>query len=258
MSVVHQQVEPPDFLKLLAHDLRWKLIIALVRSDHRVQELVSLLNQPANLVSYHLKQLRGQRLVTERRSAADARDVYYRINLEQLRDLYIMAGAALHPALIETESKPSEQAQYRIDMPTRVLFLCTHNSARSQMAEGILRNFSGSTVDVVSAGSNPTGVHSYAVSALAKLSIDIHQQQSKHIDQYHGQSFDYIITVCDRVREACPIFPDDPERIHWSFPDPAAIDEPARYAAFEQTAQELVTRIRFLLTMIEHKKGKAR
>jgi ArsR family transcriptional regulator, arsenate/arsenite/antimonite-responsive transcriptional repressor / arsenate reductase (thioredoxin) len=182
--------------------------------------------------------------------------VYYKINLEQLRELYMTAGAALHPALAETEPKPYERAQYRISTPTRVLFLCTHNSARSQMAEGILRNLSAGSVDVVSAGSNPADVHPYAVRALAKIDIDIRQQRSKHIEQYHGQSFDYIITVCDRVREACPIFPDDPERIHWSLPDPAAVDEQVRDAAFEQTAQELVSRIRFLLTLIKHQKGR--
>src|SRR5689334_7785282 len=168
MNIAQPLVEPPTFLKLLAHDLRWRLITALIHSDLRVQELVSQLDQPANLVSYHLKQLRGQRLVTEHRSAADGRDVYYRINLEQLRDLYIMAGTALHPALTETEAKLRERAHYQIDTPTRVLFLCTHNSARSQMAEGILRNLSGGSVDVVSAGSSPSGIHPYAIGALAK------------------------------------------------------------------------------------------
>jgi DNA-binding transcriptional ArsR family regulator len=91
--------QPPDFLKLLAHELRWKLLTALSRSDHRVQELVELLGQPMNLVSYHLKQLRSQQLVSERRSSADGRDVYYSLDFEVLRACYLAAGAALHPAL---------------------------------------------------------------------------------------------------------------------------------------------------------------
>ena len=85
----------------------------------------------------------------------------------------------------------------------------------------------------------------------------ISQQQSKHIDEFHGQSFDYIVTVCDRVRESCPTFPGDPERVHWSFPDPAAVEGPEkeRYHAFEQVAFQLVTRIRYLLILIEREKG---
>jgi protein-tyrosine-phosphatase len=89
------------------------------------------------------------------------------------------------------------------------------------------------------------------------MSIDISQQQSKHLNQFRGQSFDYIVTVCDRVRETCPTFPDDPQHIHWSIPDPAAVDGDAetQYDAFRRTAQELVTRIRYLITLIQRGRG---
>jgi protein-tyrosine-phosphatase len=133
-----------------------------------------------------------------------------------------------------------------------VLFLCAHNSARSQMAEGILRHLGGEHVEVFSAGSAPSEVHPEAVQALADLGIDISQQQPKHLDIFANQRFDYIITVCDRVREASPLFPNDPECIHWSIADPAAVDEPAaRKQAFQHTAQQLVTRIRHLLLFID-------
>jgi protein-tyrosine-phosphatase/DNA-binding transcriptional ArsR family regulator len=243
--------QPPDFLKLLAHDLRWSLVSALARSDHRVNELVRLLDLPMNLVSYHLKQLRDQHLVTERRSSADGRDVYYSLDLDLLRARYFATGAALHPALIPTDGPSDDQTDTPAPTPIRVLFLCTHNSARSQMAEALLRHFGGDRVLAFSAGSQPAEVHPDAMRAIAALGIDISQQHSKHLDVFADQSFDYIITVCDRVREVCPLFPDDPERIHWSFPDPAAVEDAvARERAFQQTAQQLLTRIRHLITLI--------
>jgi len=245
--------EPPDFLKLLAHDLRWSLVTALTRSDHRVHELVRLLDQPMNLVSYHLKQLRNQHLVTERRSSADGRDVYYSLDLDLLRTRYLATGAALHPALTIGDRATTVDAPAPHARPvTRVLFLCTHNSARSQMAEGIMRHLGAGRVAAFSAGSQPGEVHPGAVRAMAAIGIDISQQQSKHLDTLADHSFDYIITVCDRVREVCPIFPNDPEQIHWSFADPAAVeDSSVRERAFQQTAQQLVTRTRHLLTLLE-------
>jgi protein-tyrosine-phosphatase len=242
--------QPPDFLKLLAHDLRWKLVTALACSDHRVYELVQLVEQPMNLVSYHLKQLRDQHLVRERRSSADGRDIYYSLDLDLLRTRYFAAGAALHPMLSASDSANMNGVELR--PPVRVLFLCTHNSARSQMAEGILRHLGGDRILAFSAGSQPAEVHPEAVQAMVAIGIDISKQQSKHLDTFANQSFDYIITVCDRVREICPLFPTDPERIHWSFADPAAVEnEAARKQAFQQTAQQLVTRIRHLLILIE-------
>jgi arsenate reductase len=134
----------------------------------------------------------------------------------------------------------------------RVLFLCTHNSARSQMAEGILRHMAPA-VEAASAGTEATRVHPLAIQALAPLGIDIARQRSKHLADYLGQSFDYVITVCDRASESCPLFPGGPERIHWSLPDPSAVegDEPTRLRAFQATAQELLTRIRDLVSVID-------
>jgi arsenate reductase (thioredoxin) len=106
-------------------------------------------------------------------------------------------------------------------MKRRVLFLCTHNSARSQLAEGLLRKWAGDQFEVFSAGTEATRVHPLAIQAMRELGIDISEQRSKTLDEYVGQDFDYVITVCDKANEMCPIFPSDPERIHWSFEDPS-------------------------------------
>jgi protein-tyrosine-phosphatase len=124
------------------------------------------------------------------------------------------------------------------------------------MAEGILREMGGDRVSVHSAGSEPGRVHPLAVRAVAAMQVDISGQRSKHMDEFADQTFDYVITVCDRVRERCPVFPNDPRRIHWSFPDPAAVEgtEAEQYQAFLQTARELTTRIGYLLLMKERRR----
>ena len=243
---------PPSFLKLLAHELRWRLLEALARSDRRVQELVELVGQPHNLVSYHLRQLRAQELVSERRSAADGRDVYYSLELDRLKGLYLAAGESLHPGFSGQPATAAHDA-VKPGRRLRVLFLCTHNSARSQMAEGILRKLGGDRVETVSAGTEATRVHPLAVREMAERGIDISGQRSKHMNEFLGERFDYVVTVCDNARESCPIFPGDPERIHWSIPDPSAVEgeEKDRQAAFKKAADELTTRIRYLLALLE-------
>jgi len=134
----------------------------------------------------------------------------------------------------------------------RVLILCTGNSARSQMAEALLRSLSKGRIGVESAGSAPQpAVHPMAVATLRdKYGIDATGLRPKHLDRFVGQHFDYVITVCDRAAESCPVFPDDPQRIHWSFEDPAAIADPDRQRrAFENVAAGLVTRMRTWLAL---------
>lgn len=258
------QRRPSRFLKLVAHELRWRLLRELARGDRRVGELVKLVGEPQNLVSYHLGLLRQGRLLSERRSSADARDVYYSLRLDRFQSTFRSSIGALHPGLaVDEESDGSTRVidlQHRASKPTmRVLFLCTGNSARSQMAEAILRHLSKGAVEVHSAGTKPRSVNPHAVRAIRELfGLDISGQRSKHLSEFTGERFDYVITLCDRAREECPIFPDDPERIHWSFSDPAEVEgEAARHAAFRRTASELATRIRYLLALIERKqKGK--
>jgi protein-tyrosine-phosphatase len=242
---------PPTLLKLLADDVRWQIVTALARSDRRGLELVRLLRRPQNLVSYHLKRLLAHKLVAERRSAADARDIYFSLQLERVRQLFLESGQALHPALADAVTDPGTQPQDLALPRRRILFLCTHNSARSQMAEAILRRLSAGQIEVYSAGTEPSEIHPLAIQVMQERGISLKGQRSKHISEFLGQHFDMVVTVCDVVRESCPVFPGDPEQIHWSFADPAAISDKAkRLRAFNDTANQLTTRINFLLLML--------
>jgi len=127
----------------------------------------------------------------------------------------------------------------------RVLVLCTGNSARSQMAEGLLRHDGGEGLDVVSAGTHPTRLRPEAVAAMQEVGIDISGHWSKPVDAFVGREFDYVITVCDSARESCPVLPAKTQRIHWSIEDPAAVEggEPARLAAFREARDDLRSHI---------------
>lgn len=131
-------------------------------------------------------------------------------------------------------------------MSMRVLILCTANSARSQMAEGLLRREAGSSWEVFSAGTKPTRVRPEAIAAMHEAGIDISAHHSKSVDEFLGQKFDYVITVCDNARETCPVFPARTRRIHWSIEDPAAIkgSEKDRLNAFRHARDELQGRLR--------------
>jgi arsenate reductase (thioredoxin) len=132
------------------------------------------------------------------------------------------------------------------DRPIRVLFLCTHNSARSQMAEGLLRHLAPQRFEVHSAGTEATEVRPLAIKTMSEMDIDISGQYSKTMDEYLGQQFDYVITVCDRANESCPIFPGDPERIHWSFRDPSAAEgsDEDQLKVYRQVRDEILGRLR--------------
>jgi len=123
----------------------------------------------------------------------------------------------------------------------RFLILCTGNSARSQMAEGFLRHDSGDRFEVSSAGTNPKPVRPEAVAVMREIGIDISAQRSKHVNDFAGQSFDYVLTVCDNARENCPVFPAATRMIHRDFPDPAALDAPEaeRLALFRLVRDDL-------------------
>jgi protein-tyrosine-phosphatase/DNA-binding transcriptional ArsR family regulator len=240
---------PLEFLQLIADPLRWQLLQELARSDRRVNELTTLAEKPQNLVSYHLKELRNAGLVTARRSSADGRDTYYRVDLERCGRLLAASGTALQPGLRLELQAPEPGPERRRRRRRRVLFLCTGNSARSQIAEALLEARSGHTVEARSAGSHPKVLHPNAVRVLAERGIDISGHETKHVRRFARSHFDEVITLCDRVREVCPEFPNEPVVAHWSIPDPALDGESdeATYPAFERTAQELETRIGFLL-----------
>lgn len=248
-ATAYGDTAPPPFLRLAGHPLRWRLLSELARSDRRVGELCALADRRQSLVSYHLRRLRDGGLVSTRRSTADGRDTYYVLDLRRCGELLLSAGVALHPGLAQPRAEPGAREAVR----ARVLFLCTGNSARSQMAEALCEHLSGGAVRAASAGSRPKPLRPEAVRAMRARGIDLAGRRSKHLDEFAGERFDRVITLCDRVREICPEFPGGPERTHWSIPDPARPPggDPPTLAAFERTAAELDTRIRFLLAAIE-------
>ncbi len=245
----HGESSPPGFLRLAGHPLRWRLLGELARSDRRVGELCVLAGRRQSLVSYHLRQLRDGGLVSMQRSAADGRDTYYILDLARCGELLASAGVALHPGLATAPRPPLREHAAKT---ARVLFLCTGNSARSQIAEALAERLSGGAVSAASAGSKPKPLHPNAVRVMREWSIDIAGRRSKHLDEFAAEGFDYVISLCDRVRETCPEFPGGPELIHWSVPDPAR--EPGTddetLPAFGRTADELAARIPFLLDRI--------
>src|SRR3954464_15659840 len=131
-------------------------------------------------------------------------------------------------------------------MKQHVLILCTGNSARSQMAEGLLRVLAGDRFAVFSAGSKPSIVNPHVIVAMDERGIAIRSQRSKHLNEYLSQPFDYVITVCDNAAETCPLFPGPARRIHWSFPDPAAIEgsEAERQASFRQVRDDIEAQLK--------------
>jgi protein-tyrosine-phosphatase len=241
-------VAPLEFLQLAGHPLRWRLLGELARSDRLVHELTGLIGEPQNLVSYHLGKLRDGRLVSARRSAADRRDTYYTADLARIGSLLSASGGALHPGIRLTQPARDDLQTG----PVRILFLCTGNSARSQMAEALAKARSDGAIEAVSAGSHPKPLHPNALRVMHETyGLDLAGYASKHLDAFAGARFDWVISLCDRVREVCPEFPGAPETVHWSIPNPAT-GEPDRatYPLFQQTAAELATRIDFLLAAL--------
>ena len=237
----------PAFVRLAAHPVRWELLTALAGSDLRVRELVERVDQPQSLVSYHLRLLRDAGLVASTRSSFDGRDSYYHLDLERCAEALTESGAALHPALRLDRPPPALPVRGR---PVAVLFVCTGNSARSPIAEALLRHHGADHTTVSSAGTRPRDrMHRHAVRVLRDtIGVDISHQRPQHLDTVIGRRFDHVITLCDRAREAAPDFARHPRRAHWSVVDPATADD--GYRAFRRVAADIDTRIRHLLPVI--------
>ncbi len=244
--------QAPEILRLLNEPLRWQLVTELGRSDRRVGELVQLVGKPQNLVSYHLAELRQAGIVRARRSSADGRDVYYQADLFRCRDLLVDAGLSLHAGLSLGPMPPIAVGQRRPRL--RLLFLCTGNSARSQIAEALVEQRSAGTVEARSAGSHPKPLHPNAVRVMAERGIDISGRSTKSLARFTRTRFDRVITLCDKVREICPEFPGAPIAAHWSMADPAAAGDTdeATYPAFERVADEIEDRVALLLADLSH------
>lgn len=240
----------PAFLRLAGHPLRWLLLTELAHSDLRVRELVTLLGQPQNLVSYHLRLLRNGGLVTATRSSFDGRDSYYHLDLDRSAEALAGTGAALHPALRLDRTTPAPPGHQPRSPRLAVMFVCTGNSARSPIAEALLRHHTADRVEATSAGSHPKPtLHPHTLRVLTDdFGIDIAAQRPRHLDAVTGRRFDYVITLCDRAREVRPEFGGQARQLHWSIPDPAATS--TGYPAFRRVAAEIDTRVRQLLPVL--------
>ena len=232
----------PPVLGVLAHDLRWTIVSLLVAGDLRTGEIVARTGQAPSLVSYHLARLREAGLVSVRRSTADGRDSYHRLDLDAIGGAVTGMANQIHPRLL---------AGVRVAEPTgpaaRVLFICSGNSARSPMAEGWLNHLGGGRVTARSAGISPGSLHPLAVAAMAEQGVNISGHQPAHLSEFADDSFTRVITLCDRARENCGEL--STPAVHWSIPNPAQA-HPPDLDAFRATARELQTRIRYLLPVL--------
>ena len=177
-------------------------------------------------------------IASQRDAIARQRDDLDRLDAE-LTDLELTIEAA-------GRTRASRKERTMTDHPIRVLFVCTGNSARSQIAEALLEHFGGTDFAVESAGTDPKGVNPFSLQVLAEVGIDWSAATSKPLEPLLGQPFDYVITVCDRARQACPVFPGSGNSLHWGLEDPAEVEgsEEAKLAAFRRTRQELTQRLR--------------
>lgn len=241
-----EPVEVPLLMQMASHPLRWALLSELAAGDRRVRELAGAVDEPQNLVSYHLRMLRSAGLIDARRSNFDGRDTYYSLNLTKCAGAFSEAAAALHPALAPASvARPAKRS---------VLFLCTGNSARSPMAEALLRKRGQGHIRAASAGSHPKDhIHRNAIRIMRDMyGIDLGGRRPQPLTAVGRRRFDYVITLCDKVREyACEH--GLATTMHWSLPDPSAVAGSGRasYAEFRRVAGELNTRIEFLLPVLD-------
>ncbi len=233
-------------MQMASHPVRWALLTELAASDRRVRELAAAVDEPQNLVSYHLRLLRSAGLIEARRSAFDGRDTYYRLNLTRCSGAFAEAAAALHPSLAPSPTaKPAAGRS--------VLFLCSGNSARSPMAEALLQKKGRGRIRAASAGSHPKAqMHPNAIQIMRDMyGIDLRGSRPQPLTAVARRRFDYVITLCDKVRE----YAHDhglPTTMHWSLPDPSAAADSDRdsYPEFRRVASELDSRIEFLLPVL--------
>lgn len=236
---------PPAVLHLLGHGLRWQLVSELCRSDLKVGELTEATGQPQNLVSYHLRLLREAGLVRERRSSADARDVYYTPNRRAISEGFMGAVGAIDPRAQQLDSGRAPKHSSPAGPRTSVLFVCTGNSARSLIAEAMLRQRAGRHVMVRSGGTIPVGIHPQVYRVLKARRVRSGDLRSKSVAEFARRRFDYVISLCDIARSEQIGVGGRPRLVHWSVPDPGTAPggPPEVSRAFDQVADEIDVRV---------------
>lgn len=239
-----RDVVVPPVLHVLGHELRWQLVSELSRSDLKVGELTAATGEAQNLVSYHLRLLRDAGLVHERRSSEDARDIYYSLDRRAVSSGLLRTLGGINPGAMLTAPRPAKDSPVAGRLAS-VLFLCTGNSARSQIAEAMLRELGGRRVLVRSAGTHPVGVHPLVQKVLVARGINVGDLRSKSVAEFAGQAFDYVISLCDIARSEPIALTGKPHLAHWSIPDPVAEHGgPAAVArSFERAVVEIAVRV---------------
>ncbi len=230
-------------MHMASHPVRWALLTELAAGDHRVRELAAAVDEPQNLVSYHLRLLRSAGLIDARRSNFDGRDTYYHLNLTRCAGAFADAATALHPSLAPAPTKQPAGS---------VLFLCSGNSARSPMAEALLRAKGRGRIRAASAGSHPKPqMHPNAVRIMHEMyGIDLRGSRPRPLAAVARRRFDYVITLCDKVREYAHEH-GVATAMHWSLPDPSAAGGAREsYREFRCVARELDRRIESLLPVL--------
>lgn len=239
---IDTNASPVSLFKLLADETRWRVVQELRLSDRSVRDLVHLVQAPQSLVSYHLQALRDASLVTAHKSDSDGRTVYYGLNV----------GSVMQVQQRFAETLRLPVSGVPVASHATILFLCSHNSARSQMAEGWLRAIGPTTLKVRSAGIMTNGVHPLAVEVMAERGIDIGHQFAKGLTSFDGIKPDVLVTVCDLAKEACDSDLPVGQTIHWSIPDPSSAtgsvdDQRAVFRAVRDDIEQRVTGLLGLL-----------
>lgn len=234
----------PSILRVLGHDLRWQLAAYLRASDLTVGELTAATGEAQNLVSYHLRVLRDAGLVRERRSSADGRDIYYSLDRRAVTAGLLAASEAISPGVQPQLSGGSQETPW-VGRLASVLFLCTGNSARSQIAEAMLRELGGRHVLVRSAGTHPVGVHPQVAVVLASRNVRAGSLRSKSVTELGDVAFDYVVSLCDIARTEPVEVSGKPRLVHWSVPDPVTTrgNQKTVAMAFERAANEIQVRV---------------
>ena len=234
-------------MKALGEVNRLRVYALLSMGPMSVGDLGITLGLSQALISHHLAVLKAAGLIADHRSPHDGRVIFYTVNKDRLRDLYGELSLLLDPirALDPRPTPPDPTRRTAMSGPIRALFLCTGNSARSQMAEALLHDKGEGLFEAFSAGTHPKALNPLTIKIMDEKGIDVRGQRSKDVAEFLADRFDYVITVCDSANEECPVFPGDYERIHWSFEDPAAAtgDEERRLTVFRRVRIAIENRI---------------
>jgi ArsR family transcriptional regulator, arsenate/arsenite/antimonite-responsive transcriptional repressor / arsenate reductase (thioredoxin) len=224
---------------------RLAIISLLSTGPILVGDICNTSGLPLTLVSQHLRVLRESGMVQAERDSNDARAVWYSLNPQRIKEIQTVLSMVFDMTKIVDRRIPEvKQSPNLTREKFRVLFLCSGNSARSQMAEALLQHYGTGLIEARSAGTHPREVHPLTIKVLTEIGIDTTGLKAKHYSVFSRESFRYVITVCDRANEECPDFNGNYQRIHWSIVDPVKDgNEDELLNVFEQTRQELAERI---------------